>query len=177
MTATTNSRSNIRRMVATDLRWTFEVRNCLMVRRCMFDKNEFTFDNHKRWFDAVSLDPTIELLIYETADMRSGFVQFKPTEFDGVFDWGFYLAPNALKGTGKKLGLAALDHIFKKKSCHKVCGQVIAENVASLKLHTSLGFKQEGIFRDHYIHEGVCHNVVHFGILKSDWTPTASSME
>jgi hypothetical protein len=52
--------------------------------------------------------------------------------------------------------------------------QVIAENIPSLKLHTSLGFKQEGTFRDHYIAEGVFQNVVHFGILKSDWQSTAS---
>ena len=83
------------------------------------------------------------------------------------------MAPNAVKGTGKKLGLAALSHIFKKKSCHKVCGQVVAENVPSLKLHTSLGFKQEGTFRDHYIGEGIAQDVVHFGILKSDWQSKA----
>jgi RimJ/RimL family protein N-acetyltransferase len=96
-------------------------------------------------------------------------VNFNESENGGIAEWGFYVAPYALKGTGRQLGHAALSYAFNQVKFHKVNGQALAYNERSIHFHKSLGFEQEGILRDQHF-DGECyHNVICFGMLFPEW--------
>jgi len=87
----------------------------------------------------------------------------------GLGEWGFYVAPDAAKGTGRALGVAALRYAFETLSLRKLCGEVIATNVRSLRFHEKLGFQREGVLREQHF-DGKNHLDVHyFGLLIREW--------
>lgn len=144
-------------------------RNHPNVRSFMFSQHEIGFDEHAAWFAKASQDPTRSLLVIEGQDQPLGYVQFANVAPGGVADWGFYASPDAPGGSGQKLGRAALDHAFTVLGLHKVCGQAIASNAASIALHQKLHFVQEGVLRDQQRIEGAYHSLVCFGLLKHEW--------
>jgi UDP-4-amino-4,6-dideoxy-N-acetyl-beta-L-altrosamine N-acetyltransferase len=166
---TRQSQDCLRRMTAVDLESVFELRNHPEVRRYMLTRHEISADEHRSWFERASQNRRVELLVFQMEKVCRGFVQFKDTDYQGVVDWGFYVAPDAPKGTGKKLGLAALDYVFKKAELHKICGQALHWNQPSIKFHRSLGFIQEGVLRHHHFDGSVYHDLICFGMLKSEW--------
>lgn len=156
-------------MTAADLESVLKLRNHPEIRRYMLTQHEISIEEHTSWFNRVSQNTGIELLVLEINDECCGFVQFKETNYLGVVDWGFYAAPDAPKGTGRKLGLAALNHAFKNENLHKICGQALHSNQPSIEFHKSLGFAQEGILRDQHSDSAGYHDMICFGILKRDW--------
>jgi len=157
-------------MKAEDLALVLAWRNHPEIRRYMFSQQEIGFEEHCRWFERASQDALRRLLIFEDKGVAQGFVHFKQTGPGGIADWGFYVAPDAPKGSGRKLGRAALDFAFGEVCYHKVCGQALDFNHASIRFHRMLGFREEGILREQF-HAGDHYcDVVCFGLLCSEWT-------
>ena len=161
----------IRPLVAEDLPEVINWRNHPDVRRFMFTQHEISLEEHRCWFARVSHDSARHLLIVEDAQEPIGFVQLSNVCPGGVADWGFYARPDAPKGTGRKIGWAALRYAFGELGLHKVCGQAIDSNKASIAFHKKLGFKQEGALRDQQRIEGVYHTLICFGLLAHEWQP------
>ena len=145
-----------------------EWRNHPEVRRFMFTQHIIEPDEHQKWFLCAQANSKLHMLLVEDVGVPLGFAQFNPVESGGIADWGFYARPAAPKGTGLRLGLAALDYAF-GQGLYKVCGQSIDTNAASIALHGKLGFRQEGTLRGQHHVDGVCHSVVCFGLLASEW--------
>jgi UDP-4-amino-4,6-dideoxy-N-acetyl-beta-L-altrosamine N-acetyltransferase len=164
--------ATIRPLIAQDLPQVLGWRNDPAIRNVMFTSREIGFDEHQAWFERVYQDPTRRLLIVETQDGPLGFVQFSAVEDEGVSDWGFYARPDAPKGSGRLLGLTSLDHAFFSLHLHKVCGQAIARNQASIGLHKRLGFHEEGLLREQHRINGAFESVFCFGLLRSEWSET-----
>lgn len=133
----------------------------------MFTQHEITTSEHEAWFARATL--ACSRLIVEEGSTAIGFAQFNDVAPGGVADWGFYARPGMPKGTGTKLGNAALVHAFDTLKLHKVFAQVIADNMASLALHRRLGFVEEGLLRDQKLIQGTHYSLVHFGLLQHEW--------
>jgi UDP-2,4-diacetamido-2,4,6-trideoxy-beta-L-altropyranose hydrolase len=161
--------NRLRSMTAADLPSVLALRNHAEVRRYMLTQHEISTEEHRSWFDRASQNTKVDLLVWEMDDRCCGFVQFKETNYPGVVDWGFYVAPDAPRGTGTKLGLAALAHAFKKDGLYKICGHALRWNLPSIEFHKSLGFTQEGILRDQYFDGDKHHDMIFFGLLKQEW--------
>lgn len=159
----------IRRLALQDLPTVLIWRNHPSVRSFMFSQHEITSEEHRAWFERTSGDPTRRLLIVEDGEGPLGFVQFSDVVVAGIADWGFYARPDAPKGTGRRLGTAALDYAFTELRLHKVCGQAITANEASIAMHRRLGFVEEGILRDQKYVNGTYHSLICFGLLKHEW--------
>ena len=114
---------HLRAMTTADLESILKLRNHAEIRRYMLTHHEISLKEHLSWFDRASQDPSLELLVFEINKICCGFVQFKETNYSGVVDWGFYVTPDAPKGTGRKLGLSAINHAFKKKTCTRFAGK------------------------------------------------------
>jgi len=167
---THSGQGRLRPMTAADLASVLAMRNHKEIRRHMLTQHEISLDEHMSWFKRASENPDLDLLVLEMEEKCCGFVQFKESNCQGVVDWGFYVAPDAPKGTGRKLGVAALNHAFKKReSLHKICGQALHSNLPSIKFHKSIGFTQEGILRDQYFDGVSYHDLICFGMLKHEW--------
>lgn len=140
----------------------------------MLKQHEISIEEHTSWFERASQNPAMELLVFDLDNICCGFVQFKQTNYDGVADWGFYVAPDSTKGAGRKLGMAALSYAFTKEKLHKICGQALHWNRPSVEFHKSLGFTQEGILRNQHFDGTAYHDLVCFGILRDEWAARES---
>ncbi len=161
----------IRKMSEGDLQMVLEWRNHADVRRYMFTQHVIGLDEHRAWFFKASQDTKRCLLIVENVKQSLGYVQFNNIAEGGIADWGFYARPDAPKGTGRKLGVMALNHAFGPLMLHKVCGQAISSNQASIAFHQNLGFVLEGVLRDQQRIDGTYHSLHCFGLLSIEWQP------
>lgn len=159
-------------MANDDLARVLAWRNAPQVRRYMYTQHEITLDEHQRWFEAALMDPRKHLLIFELDHLPLGFVNFTEIADGGIADWGFYASPAAPKGSGGKLGKAALSHAFTNIKLHKVCGKALGHNQRSIRLHQSLGFRQEGALADQHFDGERYHDVICFGLISHEWQPT-----
>lgn len=160
---------SLRPLAENDLAMVLSWRNEPAVRAVMFNRHEIGMDEHRDWFATASRDETRRLLLVEEAGVPIGYVQFANVRPGGVSDWGFYATPGARKGTGRRLGAAALNHAFGALGLHKVCGQALASNTASIRMHCALGFCQEGILRQHHPIDDRHEDVICFGLLSHEW--------
>lgn len=133
----------VRPMQARDLPRVLEWRNNPAIRAAMFSEQVIGMDDHVRWFDAAAGDPTRHLLIFEAEGVALGFLQFRGNA-GGEATWGFYAAPGAPRGTGRRLGTAGLDHAFGALGFQAVQARVRSDNAASLGFHRALGFVETG---------------------------------
>lgn len=160
---------SLRTMVHADLELVLAWRNHPDVRRYMYTRDEIGLEQHRQWFERASQDPRRHLLMFEAGGRASGFVNLGELGSGGIADWGFYAAPGAPAGTGRRLGRTALYYAFDVLGLHKVCGQVLAYNTKSLRFHQALGFRQEGVLRDQHHDEERYHDVICFGLLQGEW--------
>ena len=159
----------IRSMTEDDLPMVLTWRNHPEVRRFMLTQHEISMTEHLQWFNRVAHDSTRCLLIVQEHDNPIGYVQFSDVSPGGIADWGFYARPEAVKGNGQKIGTSALDFAFSQLKLHKVCGQTIAINQASIRFHEKLGFKREAELRDQKLINGEYHTLIGFGLLANEW--------
>lgn len=159
----------VRALAFDDLPMVLTWRNDPAVRRFMFTQHEICLEEHQAWFARCQKDGTRRLLIVESMGDVIGFVQLSGVCPGGVADWGFFVRPDAPKGTGQRLGRAALEYAFGELGLHKVCGQVIDSNHGSIAFHKKLGFKQEGALRDQQRIADEYHTLIYFGMLSHEW--------
>jgi UDP-2,4-diacetamido-2,4,6-trideoxy-beta-L-altropyranose hydrolase/UDP-4-amino-4,6-dideoxy-N-acetyl-beta-L-altrosamine N-acetyltransferase len=159
----------IRGMREDDLESVLCWRNHPDTRCWMYDSHEISPSEHREWYARAMQDQHRQLLIVEQAGVPLGFVQFTETGNDGVAVWGFYAVPGAPRGSGNKLGTAALDHAFGQLGFRKVHGEVIVSNEPSAAFHRKLGFTEEGITQKRSSDGATCHDVLCFGMEASDW--------
>lgn len=150
---------HIRPICHADLEMVLAWRNHLNVRKHMLMQHEISKEEHEHWFSSLQCNASTQVFIVEASQTPIGLAQFKNIVPSTRADWGFYLAPNAPKGSGSLLGKTALDHAFYKLNLQKVCGQVLPSNSSSIQFHVKLGFQHEGIHDD----------LVIFGLTKHDW--------
>lgn len=161
---------NLRPLTEADLPLVRSWRNHPAVRGVMFSTHPITEAEHQAWFERQRSDPTRRLWLYEDAQGQpAGFIHFSSVAPGGVAEWGFYAAPGAPRGTGSALCSAGLERVFRAEQVHKVCGQVLAGNAASLALHRRLGFAEEGRLRQQHRAGTVYHDVLCFGLLATEW--------
>lgn len=73
------------------------------------------------------------------------------------------------KGYGKEVLIAVLTFLFGTKEIHRVVEIVDAENVASICLLKSTGFRQEGHFIENIFFKGKWGSEFQFAMLKREW--------
>lgn len=158
-----------RRMCEYDLECVLAWRNHPDVRRFMLTQHEIELSEHRAWFDRVSKDEKYALLVIEENKQAVGCVIFTGAQTKATADWSFYTAPSSRPGTGKRICAAGLDFAFKELGVHKVAGQVLDFNIASIRVHQHLGFIQEGVLREHCFIDGASRDLICFGILSGEW--------
>lgn len=159
----------VRGMREEDLENVLRWRNHPDIRSRMYNSREISPSVHRQWYARSMRDQHRHLLIVEQAGIPLGFVQFTETENDGVANWGFYTVPGAPRGSGTKLGMAALDHAFRRLGFGKVRGEAITSNEPSVAFHRKLGFAEDGIMQKRSSDGVVCHDVLCFELEARDW--------
>jgi RimJ/RimL family protein N-acetyltransferase len=82
-----------------------------------------------------------------------------------------YGVAEAYQGKGIATGAVKLliEMAFRQSDLRKLTAYVHDKNLASCRVLEKLGFKREGLLREHYIINGVPENELLFGLLKHEW--------
>jgi len=65
--------------------------------------------------------------------------------------------------------LLICDYVFDALGFHKIYGDVMEDNAAMLRTRRYLGWRQDGILRDHYIFDGTYKNTLAFSLLENEY--------
>ncbi len=65
--------------------------------------------------------------------------------------------------------LMLCDYAFNVMKMHKIYGDVLEENHGMLKTRLYLGYKHDGVLRDHYFFDGVYKNTVAVSLLEDEY--------
>ena len=133
------SSARVRRACMEDCELIYAWRNHPNIRQYMHQSNEIAWENHKKWFEKQMLNSDYILLLYEWGNTPMGSVNFTRKN-EHKWEWGFYTAPNALRGQGMYMGRVALEYAKTHLSAQSIYAQVLKHNIASIRLHQKLGF-------------------------------------
>lgn len=159
----------VRSLTEADLPLLLSWRNAPEVRRYMFNQHHIQLAEHIQWFTRVAHDPSYTLLIYEQDGQPVGHLNFTRRSNGAIAEWGFYISPNAPRGTGTKMGICALHHAFGVMQLHKVSANILGYNERSIHFHRKLGFQQEGMLREQHFDGDGYHDVHCYGLLAREW--------
>jgi RimJ/RimL family protein N-acetyltransferase len=73
------------------------------------------------------------------------------------------------KGYGTEATRLLIDYGFKELNLHRISSSVFEFNERSLRLHKTMGFKQEGQRRKSIFKNGQYWDLVEFGLLRDEW--------
>jgi UDP-2,4-diacetamido-2,4,6-trideoxy-beta-L-altropyranose hydrolase len=155
----------LRPMRESDLDQVLVWRNTLEIRRCMIHSEEISPQVHADWFKRQRDNPDRALLIAEAKGHPFGFVQFTGIQTTSSPEWGFYVAPDAPKGSGNLLGRLALEYAFNTLGLHSITGRSLPENQPSIRFHERLGFRPQ---EDSEVREETT-TLLKFELLRVDW--------
>lgn len=160
----------LRDLKEKDLSTIREWRNDPAINKFMFSQHTIGESEHQTWFEASLANPLRHLFVYEEDSELKGFMQFQQKSHESnVFEWGFYVSPDAPKGTGSKMAMAALERAFLHLGAEKVYGEALEFNEPSIRLHNRMGFVHEGTLRGHHYLNGEHYDIECFGLLKYEW--------
>ena len=162
----------LRPMTGDDLEMVLGWRNAPAVRRTMYTNHEIGAEEHARWFAAMTARDDCRLLIAEVNGRGpAGFVSV--TELDPLHrtcSWAFYGdTGNPVKGLGSLMEFHALELMAGALGVRKINCEVFAFNDRVIALHKRFGFREEGLFREHKLKDGVPVDVVRLAMLTREW--------
>jgi UDP-4-amino-4,6-dideoxy-N-acetyl-beta-L-altrosamine N-acetyltransferase len=146
-------------------------RNSPRVRENMYTNHLITAEEHKRWFEKASHDPSRRLLMcVDESGVAVGVVTFSDIDpLHKTATWGFYSGDSGRRGVGLQMGRLALDFAFENLGLEKLNSEVLSFNTPSVNFHREHGFRIEGIFRAQYTRDGVAHDVYRLAHFRRDW--------
>ena len=78
------------------------------------------------------------------------------------------------KGYGTEAARLLVGYGFDTLNLHKVCLDAFADNARAIHSYEKLGFRHEGLFREHFFRDGrYCDGVV-MGVLRNEWGKTVA---
>jgi UDP-4-amino-4,6-dideoxy-N-acetyl-beta-L-altrosamine N-acetyltransferase len=117
-------------------------RNDPSTRNGMFNSSLIGLSDHESWFKAYCRNDDLFWYIYSNLNGCGGVVYFEKSLVDNTATWGFYSRPGSQKGTGFLLCSEALQTAFTRLNLDVVFGEVLHDNLASVRLHKRLGFEE-----------------------------------
>lgn len=95
---------------------------------------------------------------------------------DGLAEFGITVAPPQQgRGVAREAVQALLAELFGRLDVHRVHASVDPRNAPSMALMRSLGFRQEGHFRESFRHRGEWVDDVVFAMLAREWREIAAN--
>ena len=169
----------LRPMNEEDLELVLLWRNSEKIRSNMYRDKVISIEEHRAWFKKVTHENGSLHFIFEYKGKPVGVVNANQIDMTNMrCVWGFYIGDEeAPKGCGSAMGYLALDYLFDKLGMHRIIGEVIEFNEASLKYHKKLGFIEEGRFEDHCRRKHRNYDVISLAVLADEWHKIKASLE
>lgn len=164
-------RARLEDMNSTHLEMVLNWRNQEHIRSVMFHDQIISLEEHRKWFDRIKEDQRTIVKIFYLDNVPLGVVNF--TNIDSKNSkcyWGFYIGDqSAPKGLGTLMGYLALNFIFEKLNIRKLCAEIISFNERSIRYHQRLGFRTEGVLKEHIIKNNQYADVILMALFNKEW--------
>ena len=161
---------SLRLIEAEDLPLLHQWRNSERIRQASFTDHLIKYEDHIAWYEGLTKDLNRECLLFEIIHIPIGVVNIRKDPKNNIGYWGFYVGnESAPRGSGFAMGVLALKYIFEVRLIRKLCSEVLAKNLPSIKYHAKLGFVQEAIFRRHVVKNGEPVDVISYAIFDDTW--------
>lgn len=149
-------------------------RNQHHIREVMYDSQEIAYSNHQKWFSGILENEDVYYKVLIVNHVPYGVANFHYTnKKDRVGEWGFYIGElQAPKGMGTVLCTKMLDFLFFELNVRKICAEVLGFNDKSLKFHEKMGFKKEGILKEHIYKDDMYIDIHLYGLFQKQWNIT-----
>ena len=143
------------------MRW----RNTPSVRDNFIFRQTFTPEMHRNWLKTkVATGEVVQYIIVDkAADTTVGSIYYRDIDHNfNSAEYGLFIGEESArgKGLGKEAIRMFIDFGFKTLGLHRISMRVLAENIASRRSNTAVGFVEEGTFRDMVCLDGVYHDVI-----------------
>ena len=132
-----------------------------------------TLKKEKEWIKKSLKEKTDKRFAIETLDkVHIGVVSLERVEVKHKrATLGIFIGEKSYwnKGLGTDAARTILKYGFEKMKLHKVELDVFGYNPRAIKVYRRLGFKKEGVKREHNYHRGKFWDVYHMSILDREW--------
>lgn len=155
-------------------------RNMPEVSKFMYTDHYITPEEHERWFQRITTDPTCRYWIIVCDEVDVGLVNIYNLDHRNQrCYWAFYIAdPRARgKGVGSFVEYSVLRYVFDHLGLNKLCCEVLSFNQGVIDMHKRFGFQEEGLFREHIFKGGTYYDVVALAILRKEWEALKPEIE
>ena len=153
-------------------------RNAPSVRSKMYTRQVISLESHKAWWAGIQGRKDQKYFMYEFSGVPTGIVAFNNIDLmNGNSSWSFYASPEAIEGTGFRMNFLAMEYAFGELGLHRLYGEALDFNTPSVALHKKLGFREEGVKRQHHKMDDGFHDVICFGVLAEDWLKNREVMK
>lgn len=172
-------RARLENMNSTHLEMVLNWRNQEHIRSVMFHDQIISLEEHRKWFERVKEEQRTIVKIFYFDNVPLGVVNF--TDIDSKNNkcfWGFYIGnQSAPKGSGTLMGYLALQFIFEELNVRKLCSKIIAFNERSIRYHQRLGFRTEGVLREHILKDNQYVDVILMALFNKEWEEQKSKIQ
>ncbi len=162
----------LRTVEEDDIEWMTENINDPEIRSYTTMRYPANYEQEERWFEerVSGAEDTIHLKITEDGE-RKGLISLMNINKDsGNAEIGLWIAREEQgKGYGTKASKLITDYAFRELRLHRVFARAFEHNPASRKIWQNLGYREEGIMREHDFLDGEYRNLYIYGILRKEW--------
>ena len=147
-------------------------RNSPDVSKYMYSGDYISPEQQENWFRKINSDPAQKYWLFAENGKKLGLVSvYNINSKFQTCHWAFYIGDpmGRKKGIGSKVEFKLLDYVFNELKMNKLIGEVLSFNTSVISMHEKFGFRREGYLREHIMKDGVFHDVVCIGLLRSEW--------
>ena len=131
---------------------------------------KYNLENQRCWFKKIESDDTCKYWLIHYGDVPIGV--FNLAAIDHTCQRcsaGYYIGEMDYRQLGALIPPYIYNYVFRKMKFRKIYGEVIAGNINVLKMHKLHGFREVGVYRDHFKKKGQFLDAVLIELLSEDW--------
>lgn len=157
-----------------DIEWMRIQRNLPEMRKYFREWKDISKDQQAKWYASRGNNSDPNHVYFKIMDNMTGTLvgccglhyvdwRLRSAEF------GIFLCKDVRgQGMGGEALALLFDYGFREMNLHKIWCEVYSNN-ASVNLYRRLGFKDDGILRDNYFHDGRYGDSIMMSVLEDEW--------
>lgn len=163
-------RVNLRTVEEEDLEFLRDYYNHPDIRTEVLNPKPANLKQEQDFFEnIVSSDESLQLLICLDEE-PIGMAGIEKTKDQGAGELGIWLKPGQQgNGYGPEAAELILDHALNQLRFHKIFARVKDDNEPSHKVWQRLGFREEGVLKEHSYQDGEYFDVHLYGVTEDEW--------
>ncbi len=142
------------------------------VAQYMATEIEYDMDKQKQWFENITNDDSCQywIIVYNTIPV--GLIGLVDTDWTHRFTiWAYYIGEAQYRSSlGGIAPLYLFNYVFNELKLNKIFANVIVENTNMIKIFKYHGFREVGIYKQHYYKKGRYYDVLMFELLADQWS-------